>query len=175
MQIPGTAAPGAYSQSSREMSFRSGAKRRCLFMSHVNPLNLFSCANRVGNAIERVPGKTVNPPNPCFYEDIHQQVRYCFLGHKSPLLRCVCLQTNHTSAALKDLPQMVRSRLRRNTTVKISTTAIPTTARSPALQRRTGMRFDPSGASYFSFLLEPHLRPEAEIDGALLTCTSFHF
>src|SRR6202521_2318406 len=80
MQIPGTAAPGAYSQPSREMSFRSGGKRRCLFMSHVNPLNFFSCANRVGNAIERVAGNTVNPPNPCFCENIHQQVRYVFLG-----------------------------------------------------------------------------------------------
>src|SRR6267143_982297 len=85
MQIPGTAAPGAYSQPSREVSFRSGGKRRCLFMSDVNPLNLFSFANRVGNAIERVAGNTINPPNPCFCENIHQQVRYFFLGHDAIL------------------------------------------------------------------------------------------
>src|ERR1700675_1547327 len=85
MQIPGPATPCANSQPSSEMSFRSGGKRRRLFMSHVNPLNLISCANRVRNAIERVARKTVNPPNPCVYENIHQQVRNLFLGHDAIL------------------------------------------------------------------------------------------
>ena len=41
MQIPGTATAGADRQSSREMRFRAGGKRRRLFVSHVNPANLF--------------------------------------------------------------------------------------------------------------------------------------
>src|SRR6267378_1019298 len=84
MQIPGTAAPRADRQPPREMSFRSSGKGCRLFMPDMNPLNLFLCANRVGDAIERVAGNTVNLPNSCFSENLHQQVCYFFLGHGSP-------------------------------------------------------------------------------------------
>jgi hypothetical protein len=80
MQISGSAATGANSQPPREMRFRSSGKRRRLFMSHMNPLKSFLCANRVRNAVERVAGNTVDLPNSCFRKHIHQQVRY-FLGH----------------------------------------------------------------------------------------------
>ncbi len=63
------------------MSFRSSGKGCRLLMPHVNPLNLFLCANRVGDAIERVPGNTVNLPNSRFSENLHQQVCYVFPGH----------------------------------------------------------------------------------------------
>src|SRR4029077_7959996 len=63
------------------MRFSTSGKRRRLFMSHMNPLNLFLCANRVRDAVERVAGNTVNLPNSCFSENIHQQVRYFFRGH----------------------------------------------------------------------------------------------
>ena len=63
------------------MSFRSSGKRRTLLMPYVNPLNLFSCANGVGDAIERVAGNTVNSLNSRFSENINQQTRYVFLGH----------------------------------------------------------------------------------------------
>jgi hypothetical protein len=54
-----------------------------LLMSHMNPLNLFLCANRVRDAVEGVAGNTVNLPNSCFSEKIHQQVRYFFRGHNA--------------------------------------------------------------------------------------------
>src|SRR5438445_10400246 len=81
MQVPGTAAPGANRQPSCEMRFRASGERRGFLMPHMNPLNLFLCANRVRDAIERVAGNTVNLPNSCFSESIHQQVRYFFRGH----------------------------------------------------------------------------------------------
>src|SRR5258708_21640042 len=85
MQIPGTAAPSADRQPPREMSFSSSGKRCRLFMPHVNPLNLFLCTDRVGNAVERVAGNTVNLPNSCVSENLHQQVCYFFLGHGAVL------------------------------------------------------------------------------------------
>src|SRR5882762_2165648 len=84
MQIPGTAAPRADRQPPREMSFRSSGKRCRLFMPDMNPLNLFLGANRLGDAVERVAGNTVNLPNSCFSENLYQQVCYFFLAHKSP-------------------------------------------------------------------------------------------
>ena len=99
MQVPGTAAPSADRQPAREMSFRSSGKRCCLFMPHVNPLNLFLCANRVGDAVERVAANTVNLPNSCFSENFYQQVRYFFLGHRSPFLRCVSRKATDALAA----------------------------------------------------------------------------
>ena len=65
MQVPGTAAPGADGQPSCEMRFRSSGKRCRLFMSHMNPLNLLLCPNRVRDAVKRVAGNTVNLPNTC--------------------------------------------------------------------------------------------------------------
>src|ERR1700674_1836798 len=85
MQVPGTATPGADRQLSREMRFRSGGKRCRLFMSHVNPLKLFLCANRVRDAVQRVARNTVNPLYSRLRENIHQQVRYFFLGHGAVL------------------------------------------------------------------------------------------
>src|SRR5438309_11856000 len=72
---------GAHCQRSREMRFRSGGKRCRLLMSRMNPLNSFLCANRVRDAVERVAGNTVNLPNSCFSENIHQQFCYFFLSH----------------------------------------------------------------------------------------------
>jgi hypothetical protein len=67
------------------MSFSSSGKRCGLFMPHVNPLHLFLCANRVGDAVERVAGNPVNLSNSCFRENLHQQVRYFFPGHDAIL------------------------------------------------------------------------------------------
>src|SRR3989442_15952659 len=63
------------------MRLRSSGKRCRLFMSHMNPMNLFLCANRVCDTVERVAGNTVNLPDSSFSENIHQQVRYLFLSH----------------------------------------------------------------------------------------------
>jgi len=79
MQIPGTQLPRR-PPAAREMSFRSSGKRCRLFMPDMNPLNLFLGANRVGDAVERVAGNTVNLPNSCFSENLYQQVCYFFLG-----------------------------------------------------------------------------------------------
>src|SRR6267154_786573 len=81
MQVPGTAAPRADRQPPCEMRLRSSSKRCRLFMSHMNPLNLFPRANRVRNAVERVAGNTVNSLNSYFHQHIHQQLRYFLLGH----------------------------------------------------------------------------------------------
>src|SRR5262245_61543277 len=81
MQIARTTTAGAGGQSSCQMRFRASGKRCCLFMSHMNPLNLFLCANRIRDSVERVARNSVNLPNSRFSENIHQQVRYFFLGH----------------------------------------------------------------------------------------------
>src|SRR6202022_407366 len=86
MQISGTAAPGAARQAPRKMRFRSSSKRCRFFVSHMNPLDLLLRSNRVRNAVERVAGNAVNLTNSCLSENLHQQVRYLFPGHRSPFL-----------------------------------------------------------------------------------------
>jgi hypothetical protein len=71
VQISGTAAPGANRQPSGEMRIRARGEGRRFFMPQMNPIQLFGCSNRVGNAIERVAGDTVNPPDPRFRQNIH--------------------------------------------------------------------------------------------------------
>src|SRR5258708_26576724 len=63
------------------MRFCPGGKRSRLFMSHMNPLHLFLCANRVGDAVERIAGKPVNPLNSGFSKDVYQQLGDCFPCH----------------------------------------------------------------------------------------------
>ena len=71
VQISGTAAPGADRQSAGEMGIRARGKGCRFFMPQMNPIELFGCSNRVGNAIERIAGDTVNPPDSCFCQNIH--------------------------------------------------------------------------------------------------------
>ncbi len=66
MQVPGTAAPGANRQVSREMRFRSSSKRCRLFVPDMNPLNPLISSKGVGDAIERIAGNTINPLNSRF-------------------------------------------------------------------------------------------------------------
>jgi len=56
MQIPRTTATCADRQSSREMGFCSGGKRRHLFVPQMDPLHSFVLANRIRDAVERIAG-----------------------------------------------------------------------------------------------------------------------
>src|ERR1700688_3096405 len=81
MQIPRAATSRANGQFPREMRFRAGGKRRRLFVSHMDPLNLLVCTNRVRDAIERIAGNAVNLPDSRFGKNIHQQICHVFPGH----------------------------------------------------------------------------------------------
>jgi hypothetical protein len=81
MQIAWAATSRANGQVPREMRFRAGRKRCRLLVSHMDPLNLRVCANRVRDAIERISANAVNLPDSCFGKNIHQQVCYVFPGH----------------------------------------------------------------------------------------------
>src|SRR5665811_1093612 len=61
MQVPRSAASGADCQIPGQMSFRSRRERGGFFVSHGNPLDVVSCADRVGNPVEGVSGQTVDP------------------------------------------------------------------------------------------------------------------
>src|SRR5580704_8657828 len=82
MQIARAATSRANGQLPGKMRFRASGKRRRLFMSYMHPLNLLVCANRIRDAIERVPRYAVHSPNSRFSKNIHQQVGDFFLGHK---------------------------------------------------------------------------------------------
>src|ERR1700722_3786842 len=77
MQIAGTTTPGAHCQFSREMRLCSGGKRCCLFVAHMNPADLFLSSDRIGDAVQRVAGNSVNPLDSCRRKSLHQYVGYC--------------------------------------------------------------------------------------------------
>src|ERR1035438_6082179 len=65
------------------MSFSARGKSRHFFMPKMNPFQLFRCPDRVGNAVERVAGDAVNPPNSRRSQNIDQQISYLLLRHAS--------------------------------------------------------------------------------------------
>jgi hypothetical protein len=87
-------------------------------MPHVNPLNLFSCANRVGDSVQRVAANTVDLPNSCFSENLHQQVCYFFLGHDAILSDGMKEEFNFFPVGVVSLSG--------HTTAQINATPIPT-------------------------------------------------
>src|SRR4030095_16309363 len=60
MQITGATTCGADCQASAEMRVRARGKRRRLFMSHVNPLDIVPFADGIRDAIERVASDSVD-------------------------------------------------------------------------------------------------------------------
>jgi hypothetical protein len=86
MQIAGAATSRAHGKFPDKMRFRAGRKRRRFLVPHMDPLNLLVCANRVRNAIERIAGNAINLPDSCFGKNIHQQIGYFFLRHKTGLI-----------------------------------------------------------------------------------------
>jgi hypothetical protein len=81
MQIARAATSRANGKFPGKMRLRSRGKRRRFFVSHMDPLNLLVCANRVRDAIERIARNAVNLPDSCFGKNIHQQIGYFFPGH----------------------------------------------------------------------------------------------
>ena len=55
------------------MSFCAGGKSCDLFVSHMNPLNLASCANRIRYSVKRIATDTIYLLNSCFQQNIHEQ------------------------------------------------------------------------------------------------------
>src|SRR2546430_432890 len=64
MQITGATTAGADCQASGEMRVRARGKRRRLFMSHVNPLDIVLFADGIRDAIERVARDSVDSFDP---------------------------------------------------------------------------------------------------------------
>lgn len=77
MQIAWAATPRAYRQSSGQMCFRAGRERGCLFVAHVNPLNLALPSNRVGNSVEGIAGNPVKPFDAGQRKSLHKQIGHC--------------------------------------------------------------------------------------------------
>src|SRR5215471_3261424 len=93
MEISGTTTSSADGQSSCQMRFRAGGKRRRLFMPHMNPSNSPLSANRVGDSVERVTCDSVNSLDSRSGESVHNQVRNFFLRHGAihPLFFSPCM------------------------------------------------------------------------------------
>jgi hypothetical protein len=60
MEITGPTASGADSQFAGEMRFCACSKCRSLFVPNMNPLEIFSPADGIGDAVQRIAGHTVN-------------------------------------------------------------------------------------------------------------------
>jgi len=86
MQIARAATPRAYRQSSSQMCFCAGRERGCLFVAHVNPLNLPLPPNRVGDSVKGITGNPVNPFHPGCRKSLHEQIRNCFCCQPYSLL-----------------------------------------------------------------------------------------
>ncbi len=86
MQIAWAATPRAYRQSSRQMCFRAGREGGCLFVAHVNLLNLALPSNRVGNSVEGIAGNPVEPFHAGRRKSLHKQIGHCFCCHCIPSL-----------------------------------------------------------------------------------------
>jgi hypothetical protein len=83
MQISRTAASGTNRQRSGEVGFCSSGEGRRFLMAQMDPIQFSGRADRVGNAVERVAGNSIDSLDSCFRENIHQQVRYFFLRHEA--------------------------------------------------------------------------------------------
>ena len=71
MQIAGTAASCADSKISGEVGLSSCSEGRDLLVSYVNPLHLPLSPNRIGETVERIPGKAVNSFHPRYGQGLH--------------------------------------------------------------------------------------------------------
>ncbi len=81
MQIARTATPRAHRELLREVRFRARRKRGCLFMPHMDPLNLFLPAKRVRDSVEGIAWKAVDPLDARCSQSIHHQVGYFLIRH----------------------------------------------------------------------------------------------
>src|ERR1700761_2380252 len=72
MQISRPAAASADGQFPSEMCFGSGRECGRLFVTDMNPLDILARSDRVGDAIQRIPGNTVYPLNSCFDKNLHK-------------------------------------------------------------------------------------------------------
>src|SRR5271165_6325591 len=81
MQISRPTTAGADGQFPGQMRFGTGRKGCRFFMAHVNPMDILSRADRVGNAVQRISGNAVYPLNSCLHKNFHKKIRY-ILGHK---------------------------------------------------------------------------------------------
>ncbi len=63
------------------MRFRSGGKGGRFFVACMHPLHVPSGANGVCDAVERIAGEAVDSPDARIRKNLHQQIRYFFLGH----------------------------------------------------------------------------------------------
>src|SRR5580698_701191 len=58
-------ASGAYGQFAGEMRLRAGGKCASLLMAHANPFDVVAGTNRVGDAIQRIAGDSVDSLHAC--------------------------------------------------------------------------------------------------------------
>jgi hypothetical protein len=78
MHVAGPAASGANSQFAGKMRLRARRERGCFLVARTNPLDLFTAANRIRDAIERIARQAVNSLDARSYQDVYQQVGYSF-------------------------------------------------------------------------------------------------
>src|SRR2546422_589007 len=71
VQITGATTAGADCQASAEMRVRARSKRRRLFMSHVNPLDIVPFAEGIRDAIERVARDAVDSLDASSSQSLH--------------------------------------------------------------------------------------------------------
>ena len=81
MQVAWAAAPRAHRELLREMRFRARRKGGCLFVPHMDPLNLFLSAKRVRDPVEGIARKSVDSLDARCSKSIHHQVGYFLIRH----------------------------------------------------------------------------------------------
>jgi hypothetical protein len=93
------------------MRFCSCGKRCRLFVSHMNPLDLFLAAYRVGDSVERVSTEAVDSLYASSRENFDDQFRYFLPRHRAAAFRFVSLTFRN------------RHRLVRNNSIKTDSIA----------------------------------------------------
>src|SRR5262252_2545918 len=76
MQVPWSAAAGAYRQCAREMGLGAGGERGCLFVSHMHPAHAFSTTNRIRDPVEGIAAHTVHALHSCRQQDLDKQISH---------------------------------------------------------------------------------------------------
>src|SRR5258706_10295593 len=63
------------------MRLGAGRKRGHLLVSHMNPADLLTSANRIGNTVEGVASDPVHSLNPRIHQDVYEHISHFFLSH----------------------------------------------------------------------------------------------
>src|SRR5580693_9778279 len=81
------------------MRLRARRERGCFLVARANPLDLFTAANRIRDAIERIARQAINSLDARSHQNVYQQVRNS-LGHFYSFLKSLSVLRSSTMYAI---------------------------------------------------------------------------